>query len=215
MLLRDREDLKKKKIFCIIVAAQWVLISGLRHWSVGADTEAYSRSFEFVKRTSWGTLFENCRTYLFEGATQKDPGYNLLVKVFQVFSGDYQAWLFFIALLFTGLMAWWIYKNSELPEISFLVYSTVFYAFFGITGHRQTIATALVFFVGFELIKKKKYVWYALIAFLAFMIHKSSVVFIVYAIIAHIGINAIYGGIVVLASVATAIFGKGLYGPIA
>lgn len=215
LLLKDRTDKKKKKTYCTIVAIQWILISGLRHKSVGADTSAYGDSFERVKDMSWGTLWDNCMGYLFEGQEVKDPGYNLLVKAFQVFSGEYQLFLFFIAIVFTGLMAWWVYKNSELPEISFLVYSVLFYAFYGITGHRQTLATALVCFIGCELIKEKKFLRFALVAFIAFMLHKSSIVFVAYLLIAHIDISLIYGGAMVLGSTALAIFGKSIYAPIA
>ena len=147
--MKDRTDKKKKKAYCTIIAIQWILISGLRHESVGADTSVYADSFERVKDTSWATIWDNCMGYLFEGQEIKDPGYSLLVKLFQIFSGEYQLFLFFIAIVFTGLMAWWIYRNSELPEISFLVYSVLFYAFYGITGHRQTLATARVCFIGY------------------------------------------------------------------
>ena len=214
-MLKDRTDKKKKKAYCTIVAIQWILISGLRHDSVGPDTHGYGLSFERIKDTPWSTLWDNCMGYLFEGQEVKDPGYNLLVKIFQIFSGEYQVFLLFIAIVFTGLMAWWIYKNSELPEVSFLVYSILFYAFYGITGHRQTLATALVCFLGYELIKKKKYIRYAIIAFIAFMLHKSSVVFIAYMIIAHINVSLLYGAAMVGGSLAIAIFGKSIYAPIA
>ena len=215
LLKNDRENKRKKKAYCTIVAIQWILISGLRHDSVGADTHGYGLSFERVKDMSWQTLWDNCMGYLFEGQEVKDPGYNLLVKAFQIFSGEYQVFLFFIAIVFTGLMAWWIYKNSELPEISFLVYSVLFYAFYGITGHRQTLATALVCFIGYELIKEKKFLRFVLVAFIAFMLHKSSIVFVAYLLIAHINISLIYGGAMVLGSAALALFGKSIYAPIA
>lgn len=216
LLLKDkREDKKKKKAFCIIVAVQWILISGLRHKSVGADTNAYGVAFENVKNMSWDKVLTNCWDYLFEGLEIKDPGYNLLVKFFQVFFESYQVFLIFIAVVFTCLMARWIYRNSELPEISFLVYSVLFYAFYAVTGHRQTLATALVFFLGYELIKKKKFIRFAIIAFMAFMIHKSSIVFVLYLLIAHKSIGWIYSAIMLIVSVALAVLGKSIYVPIA
>ena len=74
-----------------------------------------------------------------------------------IFSKDYQVFLVFIAVVFMGLMARWIYKNSSMPEISFVIFSTIFYAFFAVTGHRQTLATALIFFLGYEFAKEKKW----------------------------------------------------------
>ena len=40
---------KYTKLYCVIVATQWILISGLRHASVGADTVSYQYQFEQVK----------------------------------------------------------------------------------------------------------------------------------------------------------------------
>ena len=145
---------KKKKLYCAICAVQWALVSGLRDWSVGADTMNYYSWFEMIKTKSWSSTITNVWDYLFNGLEIKDPGYNLLQKIFQIFSNDYQMWLVFIGFLFTGLMARWIYKYSSMPEISFLLYSALFYSFFALTGHRQTIATALIYFVVFYFVDK-------------------------------------------------------------
>ena len=62
----------------------------------------------------------------------------------------------------------------------------LFYAFYSVTGHRQTLATALIVFVGYKYIKEKKLLKFLVIAFIVFMLHKSSLVFIPYYFIAHI-----------------------------
>ncbi len=216
VLLRDNNSLKNKKIYCIIVALQWIAISGLRGWRVGDDTYQYYCRFQDVKGLSWDSIFSICYEYLFgDEIVHKDPGYTLLTKIFQIFSGNYQLFLIFIAIVFTGLMARWIYKYSSMPEISFLIYSTLFYAFYAVTGHRQTIATALVFFLGYEYAKERKFVKFALVAFIAFLIHKSSLVFILYYILASINITAIYACIMTVAIGIVTILGKQLYAPIA
>lgn len=214
-LLKTNPTDKKKKLYCGIVALQWTLISGLRHWSVGADTYAYYDRFEMVKTYSWDYVLSNCWNYLFGDAIIKDPGYDLVEKIFQIFSDNYQVFLLFIALLFTGLMARWIYKYSSMPEISFLIYSVLFYAFYAVTGHRQTIATALIFFVGYEFAKEKKIVKFAVVAFAAFMIHKSSIVFIIYYLIANINLSFVYIVIMTVSIGGVALLGKQLYAPIA
>jgi transmembrane protein EpsG len=215
MLLYANSSDQKKKIYCTIVTIQWVLISGLRGWSVGADTSAYYSKFENVKVTPWETVIDNCWDYLFNGLEIKDPGYDLAQKIFQVFFDDYQMWLVFIAVLFTGLMGRWIYKYSSMPDISFLMYSVVFFAFYSLTGHRQTIATALVTFLGYELVKKKKWIQLAIVTFIAFMIHKSSLVFIVYYVIANISITPVYFVAMIGATIAAGVLGTSLYAPIA
>ncbi len=205
----------KKKVYCTIVAVQWILISGLRAWNVGNDTQGYAERFYRDINVSWESIISDYWNYLFNGLNVKDPGFYLLEKIFQIFSQDYQVWLFFIAIVFTGLMARWVYKYSTMPDISFVIYSVLFFSFYSLTGHRQTMATALIFFVGYELAKKRQFVKFAIVAFIAFSLHKSSLVFIVYYFIANINITPMYAGIMGITSLGVAILGKQLYGPVA
>lgn len=203
------------KVYCGIVALQWILISGLRHISVGDDTEAYGHAFERVKSTSWSQIFSNIWDYLFNGLDIKDPGYLLFEKIFQIFCDNYQIYLIFIATIFTTIMAIWIYKNSADPCFSFILYSVLFYSFYSVTGHRQTIATALIVFWGYKYIKERKLIKFAILAFIAFLLHKSSIVFIPFYFIANIPITIPYI-IIALIVIATVVFlGRPLYGAIA
>lgn len=215
VLLHVNPSKEKKIVYCTICAIQWILISGLRDWSVGSDTKAYASSFNGGLNTSWSTVLSNCWNYLFNGLKIKDPGYYLLQKIFQIFSDNYQMWLIFIAALFTGLMARWIYKYSSMPDISFLIYSVLFYSFFAVTGHRQTIATALIVFLGYEYAKKRQFVKFAIVAFIAFMIHKSSAVFIVYYFVANISFTPTYFLVIAGVTILAGLLGSRLYAPVA
>ena len=206
---------QKKKTYCTIVAVQWILISGLRGLTVGNDTSQYLYLFEEGLNTSWDTAVSNYWNYLFHGLDVSDPGYYLLQKIFQVFTQDYRMWLFFIAIVFTSLMARWVYKYSSMPDVSFVIYSVLFFAFYSLTGHRQTLATALIFFLGYEYAKKRQFVKFAIVAFIAFTLHKSSLVFILYYFIANISITPLYAAIMIVAATVIVLFGKELYGPVA
>lgn len=213
-LYRKKSDINTR-IYCGLVSLQWILISGLRHVSIGVDTYDYKIHFENAKTTSWSKLFDNLWGYLFEGVDVTDPGYYLFQKIFQLFCDDYQVYLIFIAFVFTSFMAVWIYKNSKDPCFSFILYSVLFYSFYALTGHRQTIATALIVFLGYKYIKKRMLIKFALIAFIAYLIHKSSVAFIPFYFIANIPISFLY----VVTALAIILFitltGKEFYGPIA
>lgn len=215
LLLGNRPESNSKKIYCGIVAFQWILVSGLRDWSVGADTYAYYLWFEEVKRERWGELLGNLYGYLFHGLDVKDPGYNLLTKVFQIAFKDYQLFLIAIALLFMGLMAMWIYRNSTSPCTAFVIFSTLFYEFYAVTGHRQTIATALVVFWGYELVKERELFKFAIVSFVAFLIHKSSFVFVPYYFICGISITPIVILIYALGVSSVVFLGDRLYVPVA
>lgn len=215
LLLKNNPNPTKKKIYCAIIALQWILISGLRHHSVGSDTYQYYFRFMEAKHISWSEVLQQNWDYIFNGLDVKDPGYLLIQKAFLEISDSYHLFLIFIAAVFTGLMARWIYRYSKMPEISFLIYSVLFYAFYSITGHRQTLATALIVFLGYEYAKDRKWLKFAIVAFIAFMIHKSSIVFILFYFIANIEITKIYAVIVSVIILGVAILGIQLYGPIA
>ncbi len=211
-LLKYKPSKNKKKAFCAIACVQWVILSGLRGMTVGADTIGYRRSFYRIGLTSWHKIFANVSAYI-GGAEIKDPGYALFVKIFQVFSTNYQVYLVFIALLFMIPMAIWIYRNSSMPCLSFIIFSTLFYSFYAVTGIRQTIATSLVVFIGYEFIKKKKPIPFLILVFLSFFIHKSCVCFLPFLFFAHKKITKAYVGIFSAIVIAFLSLGKFLYAP--
>ena len=174
-----------KKLFCIIVSAQLALLSGLRHYTVGADTYQYKLYYEEMGNRSWSQLSVEFINILFKGANGKDPGYAIFEKIIYTFTSNYQVYLMIIALIFTVPLGIWIYKNSMEPFISFLIYLCLFFSFFGITGHRQTIATALVVLIGYKFIKERNFWLFLVLILIAFTIHKSSFVFFPYYFLAN------------------------------
>lgn len=203
-----REPLKNgKKIYCTIVSAQWIILSGLRHLSVGADTYAYKiNHFDKIINTPWSTLWNNLWNTYFGNLDMKDPGYALVQKIFQIFSTNYQLFLIFITLIFTIPLGIFIYKNSKEPCMSFLIYSCLFYSFFAITGHRQTIATALVMLIGYKFIKERKLLPFIILSIVAFTIHKSSICFLPFYFLAKKKITIKYNIVIIISFVAMVIY---------
>lgn len=189
-----------KKLFYIIVSIQWILISGLRHVSIGSDTSNYKNMFLDVRGLSWDKLWIDFVGILFKGVEGKDPGYAILVKLFHYISTDYQIYLIAIAIFVTVSLSVWLYKNSRNPVVSYVLYSCLFYSFFAITGIRQSIAMAMVVFIGYELIKKKKLLLFFINVLVASTIHLSALVFFPFYWLANIKITKLY-----LVSVSTLI----------
>lgn len=164
---------RKYIIFSAIVLG---LQSALRNIAVGADTYNYFQKFEAVKYTTWQEVFQSFpNTYLYGDG--KDPGYLLLEKIFQILSGDFQVFLFLIAIVFfyayTKLLL--RYTNNTLEVLTAnLGYSALFYGFYSITGLRQTLSVALGILFLFSFIDKK-YCKSILLFIIAFIIHKSSI----------------------------------------
>lgn len=187
--IRNDSFYRQKKEYCIICGVLWILISGLRGLSVGADTLAYKISFESVKNYPLGYFFQNISDKYILGEGSKDPGYNLFVKLFQFVSDNYQVYLIFIAALFMIPFTIWIIRESKNPLISFALYSSLFYSFFSITGIRQTIALALTVLIGDKLIKEKKILPFVIITLLASTIHASALVFLPFYFLSRIPVQ--------------------------
>lgn len=177
-LIYDKPTKENRKLFCIIAAACWVLLSGLRAASIGADTEAYMYGYINLGNVSWHSLFSNLKSILFLGAEGKDPGYNIVAKLVYTVSSEYQFFLFLISALFHIPLGILIYKKSDDPLLSWLLYSCLFYSFFAVTGNRQTIATALVVLIGYRFVEKRKLIPFLILAAVAYTVHASVIIFV-------------------------------------
>ena len=177
---------RNRKLFCAMASLNWILLSGLRHISIGADTYVYKvYSFEISRKLTWYEIFNSFCLFFKGESLIMEPGYTMLERVTQIFTTNYQVYLIVIAIIFTVPLGKWIYKNSREPLISFLLYSVLFYSFFAITGHRQTIATALVVLIGYERIKKKQLFAFLGLVAVAFTIHKSAIAFLPFYFLAN------------------------------
>ncbi len=189
-----------RKIYIILVCTILVLQSGLRNVAVGADTYSYYLNFQRVKFLSWPGIYSTIINYYTTG-TGKDPGYLAFQKIVQYLTQNYQFFLFLIAIIFFSALGNFIYKNTtRLSDavFAFVLYSSLFYSFFSITGHRQAIATAGALF-SYEFIKQRKLFPFLVLIALASTIHKSVLVFIPFYFVAKIeNTKYFYSAIVLL-----------------
>lgn len=166
---------KARKQYVVVVCILLALLSGLRNIAVGTDTYQYSIHFSNVQYETWNELL----FYMFE-PTAKDPFYALFQKFFQIFSTDYQLYLLFVAFIFMSAFGHFIFTNtSEIRHavLAFVIYMANFYGFFSITGIRQTLATAMLFWA-YHFIKLKKPLWFLVFVVIAGLFHKSAFVFL-------------------------------------
>lgn len=178
---------KARKRYAIFVAILLILQSGLRNVGIGADTYQYMISFYEKIQWSWQHVFQNFID-VYQYNEGKDAGYVLLVKVFSVFSSDYQVYLVFVAMVVFIPMVYFIYKNTEKAEslwVALLLYQALFYSFFSITGIRQALATGLCL-LSVEYIKKKKILQFISLIIVGAFIHKSCLLFLPFYWIAQI-----------------------------
>lgn len=173
-----QKDNNSRKMFILIACLMWCCLSALRDVTIGRDTQNYSVLFEKVKLNSWETLWVAFKENYFTNSVARDVGFYMLMKAAQMISPDYQVFLALIAVFFYTCMGVWLYRNSQMPYVSMLLFSTLFYAFFAFTGHRQTIATAIIVFIGSKYIRERKLVKFILCVLFAFVMHKSIICYV-------------------------------------
>ena len=180
----------RTKRTCIIGTINWIILSGFRSWEIGPDTLAYKLyRFDRTLDRSWAEIFADFVLKYKLGEEIKDPGYPVLEKIFQLFSSDYQLWLVAIAVMFFVPLGIVIYKYSTNAAVSYILFSTLFYSFFAMTGPRQTIATAIVVLIGIKYIKERKLIPFLLLELVASTIHMSALCFLPFYWLSKIKIN--------------------------
>ncbi|MGN0538238.1 MAG: EpsG family protein [Candidatus Fimenecus sp.] len=188
ILLKIKPTKTKRKLYIALMSFNWILISGLRGMSVGADTLSYRRRFERTLSTPWSKLFENFYV-VYVNEDGKDPGYSVFEKLVQIFTQNYQVYLLIVAAVFFIGLAFWVYRYSSEPCMSYLIFSAFLFGFYALTGLRQTIATVLVVFIGTKLIEKRKLIPFLLVVLAAFTVHKSAICFLPFYFLSLVPIN--------------------------
>lgn len=178
--------MQRKKIFIIIVCVQWILISGLRADTVGADTENYMRLFDQHSTWPWDRVLDGLtENYLVSGTDDYEPGYILLEKIISTITSSHLVYKFVIAIIFMAAFGYYVYKNSVDPCLSFVLYDGIFYNMFSLTGYRQTISVAIAVLFGYKFVKARKFVPFIITVLIAALFHRSILIIIPFYFIAN------------------------------
>lgn len=212
-LIAEKELQKKKKIFVILQCIQWILISGLRAESVGADTVAYVWLFDMHKDMSWQDVFEQFRGY-YSGeasAVSIEPGFLLVEKVVATIWDNQVFYRFVIASIFMSALGRFVYKNSDDPFLAFMLYAGLFYNMFSLTGYRQVLSVAVGILWAYEYIKQRKFFKFILVVLLASTFHRSTLIFIPFYFISQKKITAMYAVTVITGIIGMILFRNQLF----
>lgn len=169
--------------YCVFFACLWILLLGLRHPSMGVDL-AYGSPYGYLGRFLYIDALP-LKTLLQHGVNNYEPGYIVFCKLLGFFTDDYQVLLFVCAALCIGLIAAWIYRNSEYPFFSTVIYLGVPCFLMNYSGLRQALAIAISVWA-FEMIKKKNVVGFLSVVMLASLFHKSALTYLIAYPVYHI-----------------------------
>ncbi len=203
---------RNKLIFVLIACTQWVLISGLRADSVGDDTENYMLFFDKHGSLSWGAIFNGLKHYVVTGEMggswymDLEPLFIVFNKFVSVFTRSHIAYKFIIAIIFMSSLGLYIYKYSEDPCLSFVLYGALFFNMFSLTGYRQVLATSICVLWGYQFIRKRKVIPFAILVIVSYFIHRSSIAIIPFYFFANKKLTKTYVSICVLLIICLFIF---------
>lgn len=172
---------RARRNYAIFAAVLLILQSGLRDVSVGSDTYRYMVTFDEYVKWSWPQVGRNFFE-VYQLGEGKDAGYQFVVKLFSLFSIDFQFYLLFVAALFFSSLMIIIYDNTKRFEdiwLAVLLYFAIFYVFFSVTGIRQTIATSFCLFA-YRFVVRRKLLPFVLCVCCAAFVHKTALVFLPY-----------------------------------
>lgn len=161
-----------KKIFAFFSCVPLTVIAAVRY-DVGTDTMMYYR--EFAAQTS---RYDNNGEYLF----------SFLMKGVHAFTSEPQVFFAVSSVLLYGGYFYSIYKNSQNPVLSVLLFFLSTEYFRSLNIMRQYLATA-VLLLSLSALENRKLKLVIPFVIVAFFIHKSSAAFLIIVILSQFQIN--------------------------
>lgn len=160
---------RKNLVFIILTFTQLGLISILRY-HIGFDYNMYAAGYNFMYEDGFSTL------------QYKDweVGFVFLTKILGCLLPNYiwyMGFIVFITLVPAGIF---IYKNSEMPWVSTVLYVNLFLFFMTMNFLRQSIALSIIM-LSWHFMKKNKFIPFAITVIIASLFHQTALImFIVY-----------------------------------
>lgn len=131
LVFQPSVTIQRKKIFLWFSFLCMFMLSGLRDISVGTDTETYI------------TLFNYIDSYNFS-SSRYEKGFLYFLKAVHSISKSPSFLFFIVSGICIGTVCLLIYRYSKSPLLSVLLYITLKYYFFQMTGMRQALAIAFI-----------------------------------------------------------------------
>lgn len=164
------ECIKKYKFSYVFIALlPLFIILGFKGNMVGSDTPNYIRIFE--NATYFDILGERSMN------EQLEIGYKVFIHLLTSITSVYQ-WQFIIvgALVYVSI-GYFVYKHAKDPALAILLFITLGYFQFTLSGIRQTMAMSIILF-SYEFIKRRNFIKYFIIVIIAALFHKSALFFL-------------------------------------
>lgn len=161
----------KKNIY-LLMCLDLMFFAIFRAPDVGADWTSYVYTYQRIVNMSWQQIFDSV-SFL----SGSELGYTILNKLISLISENPQALVIVLALIVFPVQFVLIYKYSDRPGLSLLVYVAMDGFEFGYTYLRQACAYTFIIF-SFKYIRERKFLKFFVFVFIAFLFHRSAILVI-------------------------------------
>ncbi len=161
---------RKKIYYIVIMAAIHTFVCGFRYQYLTGDLQAYHNVYVTLPQYGW--LSDEV---IQEG---RNTGFYLFMKLIAMLTGgNYQAFLFVVAIIIEVAVALLIYKYSPRPWLSYLVWNCVGFYIFGFSAVKQSLSMAFIVFAMICILEGKR-VYFILSVLIAGFIHAPAFAFL-------------------------------------
>lgn len=129
---------RRKNFYIIVITLIQIFVCGFRYMYLTGDLRKYSATFYELPEYGW---FSN---YAWQGG--RNAGFQWSMKlVAQITDGDFQVFLFLLAVITQVSLAILVYRYSPKPWLSYLVWNCMaFYVTYDFTTIKQGLAMAIL-----------------------------------------------------------------------
>ncbi len=156
-------------LFLALACIELIVLTGLRGYTVGADTDTYLDALRHYTGISFAEVFTKPLVYPFDF----EIGYFVLTKLCAWMHMSETVFLFLIAIAVYVPLFRYIYLHSTHPYISVLVYFAFGFFSYSLGIYRQFIAIGIVLSV-LKYIERRQFWPYFLAILLAMLIHQTA-----------------------------------------
>lgn len=173
---------KQRKLFVVLASLSLFFFLALRAESYGVDNLIYNNGFNYIAGLSFEDLLRTLNPNIFNVAFLPYPfafenGYVIINWLVAQLGFGFRGVIVFESLLFCASIGFVVYKYSEVPWISLFLISAMVFYLYAFSILRQTMALSILLF-SIPYLEKRDAKKFILMALLAFLIHRSSIIFL-------------------------------------
>lgn len=203
-----KKQAEEKKFTCIFSFVFLLLLMGLRNESMGMyDTKyIYHPNFNRLLNTS---AFEIANV----GNSQQGVLMYYIMKIFQIFSTNYNQWIFFSSIPFLAVYAWFVFKRcNKAVECMFSFVFLIFIRIYTAGFYLQRHFFAMTFFLlAYDSLIEKEYKKYIFFSLLAVLSHPTAILVILLYPLSKMKLTGKQAALLLLIYFGVVLFGRDIF----